>query len=243
MKKGFWEKLRALFAKRGYTCDSCGMEVFEYPQKRLCAECETALKRNNEKRCPKCGRKTVSDGVCFDCKRISPQFDKGFSPFDYKGVAASLVNRFKNGDRYLANFLAEEMLKCLEEIPFQDLKSSIIVAFVPMTEEKQKERGYNQAEELANVLAERLGISIEREALVKTRETPKQKELSAKERLGNLKGAYRVPKRTLVAGKYVLLIDDIMTTSSTGCECARVLKNAGAEKVFFVTAVSVAECK
>ena len=102
--KRFGEKLRTFFARFGHTCDSCGVELFNYPKERLCADCEKALIRNCELVCPKCGRKTRASGVCLACKQNLPNFTVSFSPFTYEGLTASLINRLKNGDRYLSNF-------------------------------------------------------------------------------------------------------------------------------------------
>ena len=236
---GLLEKLRALFARRGYTCDGCGAEVFDYPNNRLCELCSSAMPKNDGKVCKKCGRKAFSEGVCLTCKRQMPEFTLGISPFLYEGLAASLINRFKNGERYLQNFFAEEMLKSLREKRTAEEIKNYLLVFVPMTKEKELKRGYNQARELAAVISKELGIAIDEEILIKTRETGEQKKLSYKERAENLKGAYRVRKRKALKGKTILLIDDIITTGSTGSECARVLKNAGARDVIFLTAASV----
>lgn len=235
------EKIRKLFSKRGYTCDGCGKELFSYPENRLCADCFAALEKNDKYVCDKCGRKTRSEGVCLECKRGLPEFSRGYSPFVYEGYVASLINRFKSGARYLAYFFAEE----ISEYVCEDLKEEkdFLVVGVQLTEKKRRERGYNQADELAKSVAELLSLEYDGDAIVKTRETEKQKEASAKERRENVSGAYRVSKRKVIRGKKILLIDDIMTTGITGSECARVLKNAGASEVIFLTAASVREKK
>ncbi len=238
---GLGEKIRALFAKGGYTCDGCGREVFSYPQNRLCADCESALEENTGYTCEKCGRKTRSQGVCLECKKILPYFDKGYSAYVYADFSAAIVNRLKNGARYLSNFLGEKMSEYLLS---RDVAcSEFLVVSVPSTQEKYRERGYNQAEELAKTVAENLGLFCDKDVLLKTRETAKQKEMSGKERRENVEGAYRVHKRKAVRDRRVLLIDDIMTTGATGNECARILKNAGASEVVFLTAVSLREPK
>ena len=86
------EFFRARDLKRGYTCDGCGGEIFDYPNKKLCDECESLLERNDKFSCEKCGRKSVTAGVCMLCKREVPKFTRGFSPFVYRGKAASLLN-------------------------------------------------------------------------------------------------------------------------------------------------------
>ena len=90
MKK--WkDKLRRALNDSGYTCDFCGIELFSYPQERLCSVCEERLQRNDGKICDKCGRKTVADGICLTCKGVLPTFSRGFSPFVYRAETAASV--------------------------------------------------------------------------------------------------------------------------------------------------------
>ena len=88
---------RKLRSKRGYTCDDCGREIFSYPTERLCEGCLSLLEKNDKSVCPKCGRKTLAEGVCLDCKRRVPPFARGMSAFVYGGETARLINRLKNG--------------------------------------------------------------------------------------------------------------------------------------------------
>ena len=252
IRKGL-QKLREKSAKKGYVCDICKAEVFNYPQKRICDECENALSRKDGSVCPVCGRKTVSEGVCLDCKVYAPRFDKGWSPFVYQGTVALAVNLMKNGWLRLAYFFGEEMVKTAIEgglgVGRYALNGEqLLLIPVPLTKEKRKDRGYNQSEELAYVIQRRLNEAgilarTDEDILVKTRETSVQKELTGVKRFDNVKGAYRVHKRTACKDRTILLIDDIMTTGATGNECARVLKNAGAKRVYFLTCASLAENK
>lgn len=257
---GKWTaKLRAWSARRGFSCDSCRVEIFEYPKRRLCEDCQSQLVKNEKYSCFVCGRPTVTDGACLDCKILSPRFNNGCAPFAYGGLAAQLINRMKTGDRRLAHFFGEEMAKALlarmqsisEEFGggrYEANEKKLLIVPVPLTRGRRRERGYNQAEELAVVVAaelEKQGVAVEIDfdVLVKTRETDKQKELGVQGRLENVRGAYRVHKRKACKDRAVLLVDDIMTTGATGSECARVLKNAGAKAVYFVTCAALAERK
>ena len=112
---------------------------------------------------------------------------------------------------------------------------------VPMMKYAVRERGYNQAEELAKELSALTGFLCRTDVLKKVRPTLPQKNLTSKERRENVRGAYRVKARVACREKVILLIDDVMTTSSTGSECARVLKNAGAKKVVFLTIAALEE--
>ncbi len=254
--------IRQIDFQNGYVCDVCGREIFEYPIHRLCAECEGKLLFNDGRACPKCGRKTLSDGVCLTCKRKLPNFSLGFSPFVYKDSTAAFVNRVKNGNRALVYFFGEKMAQYLEnkavalsafrvekeednETKSQD---KILMIPVPMTENALKERGYNQAEEMARVIFEILSergyaVEFDTEVLLKRKETRAQKQLTYVEREENVEGAFHVHKRTVCKDRVIVLVDDIMTTGATGSECAARLYGAGAKEVLFLTAASVSESK
>ena len=245
--KKLGRKMRAFTAQYGYACECCGVELFDYPKSRFCDDCERKLHDNDGVTCLKCGRMTITDGVCLGCKSRAPRFTQGFSAFVYDGKAAALVNRLKNGNRRLADVLAERMAEDFFNKATNLTDDELLFILpVPTTDEKRAERGYNQAEELAEALLEQLatrGFPVERteSVLQKTRETAQQKHLGYGARAENVKGAYRVHKRKFCQGKTFLLVDDIMTTGATGDECARLLKSAGAKAVYFIAAASLPE--
>ncbi len=242
--RSFFEGLRKGDLRRGYACDACDKELFDYPAHRLCVACEKKMSAV-ENPCERCGRQLVSEGLCLDCKATPPKFTKGVSPFIYQGLAASLVNRLKNGNQRFAAYLGERMAE--KFFPFVSDASLLIVA-VPATKESVLRRGYNQAERLAESVCDSLrkrGVAaeIDFEILQKIRETKPQKRISRKERAENVRGAYFLHKRKSCKDRVILLIDDIMTTGSTGSECAKKLFSAGAKAVYFLTAASLPENK
>ncbi len=243
------QKIRRYFAKHGYTCDYCGKEVFDYANHRLCDACEEAMPKNEACLCPKCGRHTLAAGVCLTCKSYPPPFTQGFSPFVYKGKAASLVNRLKNGQAYLGLYLGERTAEYfLSKHEAKDEELPYLIIPVPLTPKRIQERGYNQAAELAEAIYTTLnnrGIraEVDLNILQKPRETGQQKHMTQKERMENASGAYHVHKRKACKDKTVLLVDDILTTGATGGECAKLLKNAGAKAVYFLTPTAVPENK
>ncbi|MBQ8283708.1 MAG: ComF family protein [Clostridia bacterium] len=262
------DKIRKRAATRGFSCDCCGAELFDYPQNRLCNQCrETLTICDREKSCPKCGRATIAQGVCLSCKRALPKFDKGFSPFVYVGETAALVNRIKNGNRRLAYFFGEKMADIFMETNARFLKNDVgrveaneknapeggtgallLILPVPAHATKVRERGYNQAADLAEIVCERLqrfGFEAEYDpdVLQKRKETKMQKHLGVANRAENVSGAYYVHKRAACRGKTIVLVDDIMTTGATGSEIAERLLGAGAKEVILLVAAALPEQK
>ncbi len=231
----------------GYTCDACGEELFDYPVHRLCAACENKLSRP-VRPCERCGREKRADGICADCKGVAPTFVRGVSPFIYRSEAAMLVNRLKNGNAKLAAYLGEEMADALLSACPTLRTESLLLLPVPDTRESRRARGFNQTERLAESVCERLqseGVAATADftILEKKRETKPQKRMTRKERAENVKGAYGVKNRSLVRGKIAVLVDDVLTTGSTGNEIAERLYKAGAREVYFLVVAAVPERK
>lgn len=246
-------KIRDYFSERGYTCDGCGAELFDYPTHRLCETCENSLRLNNGRTCGKCGRLTVAEGVCLSCKSRMPRFDVAYSPFVYRGESASFVNRIKSGKPALALYFAEKMADCLienfEEIDrFTEGGEELMIIPVPLTKERLRLRGYNQALLLADRVCKRLkekgyNVKLYEDVLQKTRDTAQQKHMDYVSRLENVAGAYHVHRRKDCRGRAIVLVDDILTTGATGSECASRLQSADAEKVVFLTCAALPEQK
>ena len=226
LKDRFLRALRKRAADNSCTCDGCGVEIFSAPSVRLCKECLSALTFNDGYHCVKCGRATRDEGVCGSCKSMPPDFEKGASAFVYFDRSAALVNRYKNGKRYLSYYFAEELQKALARLP----KRNYTLIAVPLTKEKLYARGYNQSVELALGLADLTGLDC-RTDLLEKRKTDDQKQLSAKERRKNIVGAFRLKDRKFCKGKDFLVVDDVMTSSATLSEIAAVLLRAGANSV------------
>lgn len=242
-------KLRALFNANGFVCDGCGKELFNYPVYRFCSDCEEKLRQTPALHCEKCGRQTTAQGLCLDCKQRAPVYTRGFAPFVYIGETAGYINRMKNGNRRLALYFGERVADYFLQQHAQELgQDPLLVIPVPMTAKRKADRGYNQAEELAESVCNRLqtrGVLAETDTgvLQKRYETAQQKHLNKKERRENIAGAYHVHNRKACKGRTVLLIDDIHTTGATGDECAERLFKAGATQVYFLTVATLPEQK
>jgi len=159
-------------------------------------------------------------------------FDAAYSFGPYEGSLRKLIHLFKYGK---VESLAEPLSKFLvTAIPLE--AQFDVIAAMPMHWRKQWQRGFNQAALLAEPVARRYGLKVTG-ALRRTRYTKPQAGLNETQRRDNLKGSFRVQRREQVAGKRVLLIDDVFTTGATLRAAAQALKAAGA---LHVTALTLA---
>lgn len=187
-----------------------------------------------EPKCKKCGKPLLvqEQEYCRDCRTGEHFFTKGQAVFPYEKEIRKSVQRFKfQNKREYKDFYAEEMAAlCGGEI-LEWAPDAILP--IPMYRKKQKKRGYNQAEILAEEIGKRLGIPVRKRVLRRVRNTIPQKELSRRERQENLKDAFCVmlPDTKI---KKALLVDDIYTTGATIDAAARVLLEQGIEEVRFL---------
>jgi ComF family protein len=153
----------------------------------------------------------------------------------YFGSLKDTIILFKyRGFPVLSKALAEFILQTLgREEPLWWGVDCIVP--VPLSSEKQKMRGFNQASELSRELARKKNIELIEGQLIKVRRTPPQTSLEASERRKNLLGAFEVVDSQCIKGKTVLLIDDVFTTGSTLQECSLALERAGALEIRALT--------
>lgn len=162
--------------------------------------------------------------------------DGAVSVFEYTGVVKESLIRFKfyNEPSYYrtyAGLIAEKLTKIV------DIGQYHMVMSVPLHKQKEFSRGYNQAYLISKELSRKLKLPERSELIKRYRYTEAQSLLDKEKRSQNVKGAFTITSPDRIAGKSILLVDDILTTGSTLEECGRVLKNAGAVKI---TAVVVA---
>jgi ComF family protein len=116
-----------------------------------------------------------------------------------------------------------------------------VVIAIPLHARRLRQRGFNQSELIAREAIRHvpLRLSVNRSALVRRRMTESQTGLSREQRRANIRGAFKVARPIEIAGRDILLIDDVFTTGTTSSECARVLRRAGARRVWVATAARV----
>lgn len=187
--------------------------------------------------CQVCGIPFVgagTDHLCGDCLKKPPSFDAARAGFVYDGHCRELIHTFKYQNKtHLRRPLALLALERLTE--FIAARRPDVVVPVPLHRKRLRSRGFNQAVLLGELLACEWQLPLERRALQRVRWTEPQISLSADERRENVKGAFAVADSVAVAGKRVLIVDDVLTTGSTVGECSRMLKRAGAVDVAVVT--------
>lgn len=164
---------------------------------------------------------------CRRCLARPPLFDRAFAPFRYAYPIDRLIRGFKYQSRLawgrvLATLLAQHLRAHAARMP------EVLIP-VPLHPDRHRERGFNQARELARPLSRLLGIAIDDRLCRRVRATHDQTELNARERRKNLRRAFAVMRATNV--RHVALIDDVLTTGSTASELARMLKRAGVKVV------------
>jgi len=202
------------------------------PQREFCKSCREFLEKTRFK-CQICGRiLPIEVMLCSDCRKNLFSFTKASGLLPYTGPVKKSMALFKyKNKRYvwdeLYDLLAEHCRKNLGE------KFDLIIP-VPLYQRKLKERGYNQAEILAQNLARRLKLPLGRDILTKIKDTPAQAKLGYIDRRKNLKGSFAV-KGSFTGGEKVLLVDDVFTTGATAQECTRTLLLAGVDKVYVIT--------
>jgi len=218
-------------------CISCGNIIDKSRPYALCDACVRSLKWANGRTCSRCGRILHGDGgpdLCTGCTDADHAFEKGFTCVEYGAAERELIHRFKYRDKaYLGRKMAEIMFDRIEP---EELEADLIIP-VPMFPRKEKLRGYNQAAILAAVLAKRMGIPYAGGLLVRTVETEAMSRLGALDRRKNIREVFSVPRdqTSRLAGKTILLVDDIYTTGSTADACASTLLEAGAARIFVFT--------
>lgn len=220
-------------------CHICHCFIPNASTIHICPACRDRLIPVVSPLCPKCGipfSSTGGDHSCSECLTNPPHFDAARAPFLYEGAIRDLIHSFKYDQRiHLRSPLALMAQQGMNDFLAEQTLQRVIP--VPLHRSRLRQRGFNQAVLLGNALSQQLSLPMLPDTLIRTRPTRPQIELTATERFFNVKNAFTVARPEAVAGKRILLLDDVMTTGSTMNECARELKKAGAE---FVVAMTIA---
>jgi ComF family protein len=225
-------------------CRICRTPLTNISRVPVCGDCLAELCPARVPQCIVCGDRLTSaqllmgDGRCTGCRDHEPAFDRALSFAEYKGALRGLIHLLKYENvTPAAGPLGQKLAEVVSELLAGRSQSVPLLIPVPLHKGRRRTRGFNQAELIARAASKHLDgkVEIAPEVLVRHRETISQVGLSREERIENMHDAFRVVGRKGIAGRTVILVDDVMTTGTTLSECARVLKQAGAERVWAAT--------
>ena len=207
----------------------------------MCGRCGEALGIDTE-RASLAGQLLDEGLLCSDCRADPPIFERAVAHAVYRGELREMVHLLKYERMDLvAKLLGGMLAQSIATLEAGAARELVVVA-VPLFPAKQRQRGYNQSELLADAAIAELHRShpqwrlwLQHSLMERHRDTRSQFELNPVSRRVNIRGAFRVNADAIAPGSEVLLVDDIYTTGATARECSRALRRAGASKVWVAT--------
>jgi ComF family protein len=196
------------------------------PREGICGPCREDLPGRCDARCPACGNLSPAGQICGECLAQPPRFSRLSVAVSYRFPVDGAIQRLKYGADLstvapLAALLADRVDR--------ESRPDLMLA-MPMAPERLRERGFNQAQELARALSERLSLTLAPPLCRRTRHTVPQAALPWAERRRNIRGAFQCEAD--LSGAHVAVVDDVLTTGATLDELARVLLGRGAAEVW-----------
>lgn len=198
-------------------CDACLHDLPILPHH--CPQCAHFLPANG-KNTPHCGH----------CQQQSPPFHRTFALFPYQFPIISLITRLKFQHQLdHAALFGRLLVRQIRQHWYRDDRLPDLILPVPLHTSRLRERGFNQAHEIARPVGRTLGIPIDRQNVIRQKMTAAQRQLPAKQRKLNIQDAFRVNR--MYTGQHLAVIDDVITTGQTVSELCRLLRLHGACKI------------
>jgi len=229
-----------LALSRAHVCDSCVGRIV--PQAgTLCTRCGDALPPESLRFLTLSS--AANAGECTLCRLAPPEFTRAVAYAVYDDEVREMLHllKFNGMHRVAHHVLGEPMAQAILQLE-PHAADDLLVIPVPLFAARQRSRGFNQAQLLASAALARLRklrpawrLTLEPNNLIRVKDTRSLFALQPQQRRASLRGAFRVAAPERLRGREILLIDDIMTTGATARECARVLRRAGARKVWVAT--------
>jgi ComF family protein len=226
-------------------CRICGQALTTASRTPLCEPCLQEFERIIEPMCLCCGRPLLlvptiqsMEPLCRLCRVKFYAFERARSFAVYNSALSEAILLLKYHQVVtLADWFAVRLAEIVLEAG-PDWTADVVVP-VPLHRDRRRERGYNQAELIAQPVARRLSLRLDSHLLIRVKPRPPQLLLSRSEHWKSVRGAYAIGEGTKVDNLRVLLVDDVLTTGATLDACSRALKKAGASKVFGLTVARV----
>jgi len=224
----------ALFLPR---CRICGLDLVGAEERVICGDCRGKIRPAAENQCRVCGKFLPDDvPTCGSCLLEPPPYDRHLSYAAYEETLREVIILYKYGEiEPLKHLLARLYL----EVVRQRLPGAFDAVVPVPADLRRRRRGFQPVSAVGKVLARRLGVEFWPRTLQKKKSTPPQVGLSQSQRKANLDGAFALSAGNKLAGRSVLLIDDVTTTGTTLRKCAAALKKGGAR----VTALTLAQTR
>jgi len=225
-------------------CRICTAPLTKISRLPVCQECLAAMHPISGGICAICGERLISpyaveedqgEPLCGLCQRLAPPFARAVAYGSYDGGLRELIHLLKyERVRPAAAVLGRMLHEAMEAL---DVAAGTVVVTVPLHQRKQRQRGFNQVDLIAQAAMKResRSMSLRLDILQRQRETQSQIGLTSHQRRENMRSAFAVARPQEISGREVLLVDDVYTTGTTLSECAKILKRAGASKVLVAT--------
>lgn len=229
-------------------CRFCGAPLIRVTRVPVCDACLEQIGRIDGATCSVCGNRLLApchspeeSPCCGNCLAFEPPFEKALSYGPYLGALRDLIHLLKyEGVRPAAGVLGRMAAEALVELAPRFDHGMPLVVPVPLHVSKLRSRGFNQSELIARAALKNAPVGkLAPEVLERRRPTETQTGLSPRQRRLNVRGAFRVTRPHQISGADILLLDDVFTTGTTASECARVLRRAGANRVWVITVARV----
>ena len=214
----------ALFPATCLLCGTRGTHNID-----ICTSCQDDLP-HNQNCCHICALPLPpnhSDQVCGKCLKQTPNFNRCYAPYPYGSPISVLISDLKFNDKLYTGRLLAELL--IDYIKTNNLELPELIIPVPLHTKRLRERGFNQALELAKPIGRHFNIPVDTKSCKRIKATETQSTLNKKIRVKNMRGAFEIVQP--LDCKHLVIVDDVVTTGTTVNELAKVIKSTGVKRV------------
>ena len=219
-------------------CIACTEIISQLSERVFCPSCLSKISFVTGSICPICGLpfldSPAESHICGDCLQSLPCYAKARAVASFESIIMDAIHKFKYGRNISAGGALGSFMAGFSFPDFDFSEYSLLIP-VPLHIKRLRERGFNQSLLLAEEMGKKHKLPVNFSLLKRCNFTLTQTGLNKAEREKNIKGAFTVTDKNKIAGKCIILVDDVFTTGSTINECARVLMKAGAQKVAALT--------